>query len=273
VLRAAGLDPRALVVYYARGLVQPAGYRGFWHDSNRNVTVGSMLGVDLIPTADGFWYLESNLNAAIRPARTALYAKDDPFVVNLCRFAQEGGYRRLVIVLQNGQRVDPVMAGRYEEESAGRKIQLTILEDAYLTRSRYAQTYRVPESLDRDTLVVRMKYYRTNLDYVFHSKRGSHRALRIYQERSADRDVRLPTTSDDPVASEYDPRQPFPNLVYKMPERDRGTGVVFLKASSLGNARELVTRAIEQTRPAKLSDQLNVRVVNLFDDHRGLLQP
>ena len=103
VLRAAGLDPRSLVVYYARGLAQPAGYRGFWHDPRRNVTVGSILGVDLVPTADGFWYLESNLNPAIRPARTALYEKDDPFVVNLCRFAQEGGYRRLVVVLPNNQ--------------------------------------------------------------------------------------------------------------------------------------------------------------------------
>ena len=129
---AAGLDPRSLIVYYARGLAQPAGYRGFWHDPARNVTVGSILGVDLLPAADGFWYLESNLNPAIRAARTALYEKDDPFVVNLCRFAQEGRYRRLVVVLTNNQAVDPVMAGRWEQECAARKIRLTLLENAYM---------------------------------------------------------------------------------------------------------------------------------------------
>jgi hypothetical protein len=268
-----GLDPRVLTVYYARGLAQPTGYRGFWHDSERNVTVGCVLGVDLIPTTEGFWYVESNLNAGIRPERTALYEKDDPFVVNLCGFAQEGGYRRLIVVLQNGQRVDPVMARRYEEESAARKMQLTLLEDSYLVPGRYPQTYRVPQSLDPDTLVVRMKNYRTNLDYVVHNKRGSHRALRIYQERSADRDVRLPLTSDDPVSSEYDPGQPFPNLVYKLPERDRKSGVVFLKASSLENARELVSRAVKQIRPTKLSDRLSERVSHLLDDTRGVFQP
>jgi hypothetical protein len=273
VLRAAGLDPRSLVVCYARGLAQPAGYRGFWHDPKRNITVGSALGVDLLPTADGFWYLESNLNPAIRPARSALYETDDPFVVNLCRFAQEGGYRRLVVVWPRDQRVDRIMAGRHGKEAAARKIQLTLLEDAYRRRSRYDQTFRVPESLEPDTLVVRMKLYQTNLDGIFHNKRGSHRALGIYQERSGDRDVRLPPTSDDPVASQYDPRQPFPNLVYKMPERDRGTGIVFLKAPSLKNARELVTRGIEQRRPAKLSDRLNERASQLFDDHRGIFQP
>ena len=271
VLRAAGLDPRSLVVYYARGLAQPPGYRGFWHDPKRNVTVGSILGVDLLPAADGFWYLESNLNPAIRAARTALYENDDPFVVNLCRFAQEGRYRRLVVVLPNNQRLDPIMAGRYEKESAARRIRLTLLE----TRTypdRTTTELQVPESLEPDTLVVRLRLYGTNLDGVFHSKKGTHRALRIYQERSGDRDVRLAPTSDDPLASEYEPTRPFPNLVYKM-ERDMGNGLVFLKAPSLENARELVTREIERRRPDKWSDRLSERTARLVDDDHGVFQP
>ena len=166
--------------------LQPAGEPRFFHHQSSNITVGVILGVDLLPTADGLWYLESNLNPAMWPARTGLYEKNDPFVVNLCRFAQERADRRLVIVLPLHQGVDRIMAGRYEKEAAGRKIRLTLLEDAYRRRSRYDQTYRVPELLGTDTLVVRIKKrYQTNLDEVFHSKRGSHRALRIYQERSA----------------------------------------------------------------------------------------
>ena len=273
MLRAAGLDLRPLAVYYARRLDQPSGYRGFWHDPSSNVTYGTILGVDLLPTADGHWYLESNLNPALWPARSALYETDDPFVVNLFAFARERGYRRLVVVMPNQSRVDPVMAERYERESAESKIRLTLLEDPYLHRPRYDLTYRVPESPEPDTLVVRMKLYQTNLDDVFHGKRGSHRALRIYQERSPDRDVRLPPISEDPIASEYDPKQPFPNLVYKMPDRDRGNGIVFLKASSLENARELVTREIEDSRPEKLSDRLTGLATRLFEDQGGFFQP
>jgi len=274
LLRAAGLDPRSLVVYYARGLAQEPAYRGFWHDPKRNVTVGSMLGVDLVPTADGFWYLESNLNAAIRPARTALYGDDDPFVVNLSRFAQERGYRRLVLVSPNVLTFDKIAAGRFERECAARKVELTILEDAYVRRSRYGQTFRIPSTLEPDTLVVRMKRYGTNLDAVFHSKRGTHRALAIYQERSGDRDVRLAPSSEEPIASEYDAAQPFPNLVYKMPDRDRGSGIVFVKTPSLENVRELVDREVRRTEAAAgLSERLSDRAWRLFDDPHGVFQP
>ena len=273
VLRAAGLDLRSLVVFYARGLGQQAAYRGFWQDPSANVTIGTILGVDLLPTADGIWYLESNLNPALWPARSDLYEKDDPFVVNLFAFAQERGYRRLVLVMPNQSRVDPVIAERWERESGARQIPLTILEDSYLFRPRYPTTYRMPESLEPDTLVVRMKLYRTNLDEVFHSKRGSHRALRIYQERSPDRDVRLPPISDDPIASDDDPRQPFPNLVYKMPDRDRGDGIVFLKASSLGNARELVTGEIQESRAKSWSERLIGLGTRLLEDQGGFFQP
>lgn len=272
LLRAAGLDPRSLIAYYARGLVQRPRYRGFWHDPERNITVGSLLGVDLVPAPDGLWYLESNLNAAMRPARTALYENEDPLTVNLSDFARERGYRRLVIVLPNNQRVDPVMARRYEETAAARKIRLTLLEDAFLHRKRYDQTFGVPEALEPDTLVVRTKQFRTNLDSLFHRKTESHRALRIYQERSGDRDVRLAPTSDSPLASEYDPKQPFPNLVYKMPDLDRGTGIVFLKSSSLENARQLVSREIE-TRSAGWRERLHRSVGDLHDDHLGVFQP
>jgi hypothetical protein len=131
----------------------------------------------------------------------------------------------------------------------------------------------VPEARERDTLIVRMKLYPTNLDHVFHSKRGCHRALGIYQGRSEDRDVLLPPTSDDPVASDYDPKLPFPNLVYKMPDVDLGAGVVFLRAPSLEKARELVTAEIRTRRSGKLRGKPPARASHLFDDHRGVFQP
>jgi hypothetical protein len=118
LLRAAGLDraPSSCTTR-AASLRSP---RTAASGTTRNGTSPSdrCSGVDLVPTADGFWYLESNLNAAIRPARTALYGDDDPFVVNLSRFAQERGYRRLVLVSPNVLTFDKVAAGRFERECA-----------------------------------------------------------------------------------------------------------------------------------------------------------
>ena len=273
LLRARGIDPLSLIVWYARGLAQPAPYRGFWHDPKRNVTVASILGVDLLPSAEGLWYLESNLNSALRPARTALYEKVDPYVANIFRFAQQGGYRRVVVVFGNNHVLATTMAERFERESAERKIEITLLEDAYLPRSRHPQTFGIPEPLEPDTLVVRMKLYHSNLDHVIHNKRACQKVLAIYTARTGDRDVLLPPTSDDPVASEYDAGRPFPNLVYKLPELDLGLGVVFLKAASLENAREMVTREMQRRRPEKWSERLNATASHLFDDHRGVFQP
>src|SRR5262249_26480709 len=61
--------------------------------------------------------------------------------------------------------------------------------------------------------------------------------------------------------------------VYKMPDRDRGTGIVFLKTSSLDSARELVTREADRTQPARFSERLGERVSRMFDDQHGVFQP
>ncbi len=83
-----GIKPWNLAVCYARDIPQPVKYRGFWHDSSRHNTIGVVLGIDLIPTPEECWYVESNLNSALRPERTALYSID-PFVSNLLDFAMD----------------------------------------------------------------------------------------------------------------------------------------------------------------------------------------
>ena len=132
----------------------------------------------------------------------------------------------------------------------------------------------MPESLEPDTLVVRLRLYVSNLDGVFHSKKGTHRALRIYQERSGDRDVRLAPTSDDPLASDYDPTRPFPNLVYKMTRprsRDRHRLPQGVFARERARARHPRNRA--HGRPGKWSERLSARAARLFDDRHGVFQP
>jgi hypothetical protein len=118
-----------------------------------------------------------------------------------------------------------------------------------------------------------MKLYHSNLDHVIHNKRACQKVLADYVARTGDRDVLLPQTSDDPVASEYDAKRPFPNLVYKLPELDLGLGVVFLKAPSLEKARELVTSEIRRRRPGRWSERMNAAASHLFDDRRGIFQP
>lgn len=267
VLNIAGIEPWNFAVCYARDIPQPMAYRGFWHDPPHHNTVGVVLGIDLIPTPEGYWYVESNLNCGLRFERTALYSCD-PFVLNLLEFTKAQGYRHLVVMAGNLQRVDKLMAKQYEEGALARGIKLSIIEDAYLPNSKYAQSFGIPTFYNDSTLVVRIKFYPTNLDYLFNHKWASMRALEIYKQHSSDPALLLPTTSTEPVLGEVDSQDPFPNLVYKFPEMDCGESVIFLKVTSPEHARKILEEAICLNRRRRPWN----RYLALIKEQKGLYQ-
>jgi hypothetical protein len=267
-LEAAGLNVKQLAVCYARGIRQPETYRGLWHDPAQHNTVGVVLGIDLLPSADGYWFIESNLDCALRLERTALYDQD-PFVSHLLDFASTQGYRHLVILAGNSSRIDALMAKQYKDRAAAHKLKLTLVEDAYLPYSDQARSFSLPPFQHDKTLMVRIKYYHTSLDYVLQHKWASNYALKKYQAFSAEPMLLLPPVGQEPVLGNSSIDEPFPNLVYKLPERDSGSGVIFFKATSPAHARSLRAEARRLFRPKDLGG----RLFALQEDHNGLYQP
>jgi hypothetical protein len=267
-LEAAGINLKQLAVCYARGIRQPETYRGLWHDPAQHNTVGVVLGIDLLPGADGYWFVESNLDCALRLERTALYDQD-PFVSNLLDFASAQGYRHLVILAGNSSRIDALMAKQYKDGAATRQLELTLIEDAYLPDSDQAQSFGIPPFQHDKTLVVRIKYYRTSFDYVLQHKWASNHALKKYKAFSAEPKLLLPPVGHEPLLGNGSLDEPFPNLVYKFPERDSGGGVIFFKATSPAHARSLLAEAKLLFRPTDLRGRLYA----LQEDHHGLYQP
>ena len=191
-------------------------------------------------------------------------------MANLLEFVRTRGYRQLIVMMSNGMHVDRLMAKQYEEGAAAHKIRLTILENAYLQKKTYRQCYGVPPLDEDGTLVMRIKMYRTSLDYLFQHKRASRQALEMYKRRSADPDLRLVPTGLDPILDNPASDNPFPNLVYKFPERDRGTGLIFLKVTSPEHASTLVREAIS---PKSFVAKLKERMPQWTDDQNGIFQP
>ena len=251
LLEATGLNVKQLAVCYARGIRQPETYRGLWHDPAQHNTVGVVLGIDLLPSADGYWFVESNLDCALRLERTALYAKT-PSSPNLLDFASTQGYRHLVILAGNSSRIDALMAKQYEDGAAARKLKLTLIEDAYLPYSDQVRSFGIPPFQHDKTLVVRIKYYHTSLDYVLQHKWASNYALKKYKAFSAEPMLLLPPVGHEPLLGNSSLDEPFPNLVYKFPERDSGSGVIFFKATSPAHARSLLAEARPLFRPKDL---------------------
>lgn len=268
LLNMIGIDPRNLAVCYARHIPQAAAYRGYYHDVHRHNTYGVVLGLDLLPSGAGFWYIESNLDFGMSRTRSALYDRD-PIVKNLVEFAAENGFRNLIILYNTSSYMNEGMARQYEEEALARKLRLTIVEDAYLpSRSGYLQSYGVPSFDSHDTLVARTKYYHTSLDYLFQHKHASIRALTVYKQRTSDPALLVPRISAEPVLGDVGPEDPFPDLVFKLPERDEGKGVIFLKAGSQGHATTILQDAVRRNRPRGFVDRLYSRM----EDRNGLCQ-
>jgi len=228
--------------------------------------VGLIVGLDFVQNADGYWLLECNMDCGLLAGRTAMYAQD-PFVVNVLDFAAAHGYRRLAIVA-GATSVDPDMARQYREGGAARKIEVRLFENPFDPRFGHEKTVGLPKFADGGTLILRNRHYRTALDYVIHHKRASSRALRIYKEQTGDSSFQLPLTSADPCIGRPDESDPYPNLVFKLPELDDGEGVLFLKASSVSDAKELIAEAARAASPKTRLSRLYLSL----RDRQGIFQ-
>jgi hypothetical protein len=269
MLHLAEIAPWHFAVGYARGIPQLPPCRALWHDPARQHTIGVMLGIDLLPTPQGWYFIESNLDSALRLERTALYDRD-PFVANLLTFVKAHGYRHLII-MGNSADYDALMVQQYHEGAAAAKLKLTILEDAYLPKKHQRQGYYVPRLEDDGTLVMRIKYYRTSLDGLFQHKRASRRALEVYQRHANDPAICLVPTELVPVLGEVALDEPFPNLVYKLPEIDSAGGVMLMKATSPEHARVVLRDAVRQYQAKSRFVSLKRRLVRA--DDAGICQP
>jgi hypothetical protein len=184
------------------------------------------------------------------------------------KFMTGQGYRHLVIMANGSRRVNSRVAQQLQEVTLARKIKLTIIEDSYLTNSRYPQSFGIPLQRENDTLVVRVKYYRTSLDYLLHHKDAANRALRIYKQYYSDPALLMPDTGFEPVLDGGGLSDPFPNLVYKLPDSDIGRNIIFLKALSADHARLILDRATKLNRAQGIRERLQ----SWITDSRGLFQ-
>ena len=194
--------------------------------------------------------------------------KRDPFVSNLFEFAADHGYRNLIFINNKSQNLNEETADQMATEASQRNIKLTIIEDAYMPHSKHERRFEIPEPEKDHTLVARAKLYPTSLDYQFHNKRASSRALKIYEMHFAEPGLLVPNSGEDPVLGDIAEDAPFPNLVYKLTERDAGGGVLFIKAHSKEHAGELVEEALIKRHKKERLDS----IYSLVEDQKGIYQ-
>ncbi len=263
VLHRLGVDPRDLSVCYARGISQEEGYRGYWHDAERNITVGCLLGIDLQPSHDGMHLIECNADTGIIYQRSKLLGPEDPLAENLCGFAAQKGYRFLWLVVNDSDGINPLLSAQLEEAARRHGLVLRIVNLPNVPSAEYPRMWKLPAELENDTLLLRIRHYPSTIDWLFGHKPATYRALALYKAASGDPDLRLPAFGPDPVLADIAPEEPFPNLVYKPSDLARQRGILLFKARDAEQVREFLRTGHPRPSGASLEDRVVLAL------HRG----
>lgn len=272
MLMLADISPQSLAVCYARDVPQSPHSRAYWHDPQRCITVGRVLGLDLLPADGGYWYIESNAHPSLDSGRSGLYERD-PFCMNMVQFAAAHDYRHLMVLDNSSSGIDPKMAESYAAEAARSGIGLSLPTMPNVPGHAELRSYGIPGEVPDDTLVIRIRPFPVSIDHMLDSKRAAHRMLSTYLAENRDPALRLPVTTTEPVLGDVDPDEPFPNVVYKLPEIEQGRGVWFLKARSAEHAREILAEALTGPRRRTLDERFLYAVTNKEGVYQPFIRP
>ena len=212
-------------------------YRGYWYDPARHALVGMHLGLDLNFYQGKYYVIETNLGAAIKPARRAMYgAPLDPFISATLEIARTHGFQRIVFF--NKQ-----WPAHYIEEFklATRLTGIECLGGSSAVRDPNA-TYPMPglpDPLQENTLYMMFPNLKTPISHFVHNKERSASWLRETIDACPDELQALayiPTFDELVIPAEpEDPR--WPNLVVKLADKDRGQFVLMGRFRTIEEAQ------------------------------------
>lgn len=261
-------DPRDLAVCYARKIPQDPPYRGYWHDPERNITIARLVGIDLQPSENGTYLIESNSNPGLDMRRSAAFRRHDPLAENLFHFAAERKYRRVLVAANNADGINPLLEKHFQVAAHRYGIELVIQNLHNVADNRYPRGWRLPTDLADGTLVLRIRRFYTAMDRILGSKQATYRALECYAAASNDPELKVPAFGLQPVLGDVDSDEPFPNLVYKLPDLGQQRGVIFFKVKNPQDAHAMLAAGLRK----RLSEGLLDRLVQKTCRTPGLFQ-
>lgn len=247
LLTALGKDPHWAMGTYVESARVDARCRGYFHDPDRNVVWAYLLGLDLVPTPSGVVCYEANLNTGLHQITREGYWEEDPIPLGLRRFAQDRGFHRVFWMANTQTPMEPWFYSQLWNGLTPHGVGLTVLEDPRNPPRRDipqglpvpARSHFPPADPPSDSLVVRVRNYRIGPDRLLGEKDYFVQTVGRELGKLEGQPARVLPLSRDPGPVALPPDPGLPNLVYKIPDRDQGRGVFFLRARDPDHARAL----------------------------------
>lgn len=249
LLHALGWTPHWLLGDYATGVTVDSRCRGFHYQRDRNVTFGYLLGLDLLPSNDGFWCVEANLSTAFNEERRDIL-DPEPAIEVLLQTAEELGARHVQWYGPEWTKTAWWLVQELQETAERTGIDARIFHGYRFPKTgpvppglRWPERFvTLPNDQPPDTVVLRRNAYPVGSDHLVSDKGPFTRSVQAQLTASGDDRVRVPAMSTDPADAFSEPVEGLPNLVYKYPWEGKGEGVHFLKVATPGEATALARR-------------------------------
>ena len=212
-------------------------YRGYWYDPARNSLVGMHLGVDFNFFQGKYYVIETNLGAAIKPERRAMYDTPlDPFIMSALEIARKHGFRRIVFY---AQRWPASYIEEFKLATRETGIECVGASSALWDPSPTHAMPGLPDPLQENTLYMMFPNLRTPISYFVHNKERSASWLRETIDACPEKPEALayiPPFNQLVIPAEpQDPR--WPNLVVKLANKDRGRYVLMGRFRNIEEAQ------------------------------------
>jgi hypothetical protein len=193
----------------------------------------------------------------------------DVYSDNVAAYAAKHGYRRLILLNNEAAGIHPTLIDDYHRSSKLSGISIELHDGMSCPRNLLSRRSGFPSINSKDTLALRLKKFGTATDQIISNKDTCLRALRLFQSQHKDDRFLVPPTIDSRQPKALPDNGNAPNLVYKLPDIDAGSGVFFLRAKSVSDARAIVEREV---RKPKLTDPSNY-LLRRFSHGVGEYQP
>ncbi|MFC1662231.1 hypothetical protein ACFL3S_12410 [Gemmatimonadota bacterium] len=253
LLAALGRRPRWLLGDYLTAVRVDPRARGFFHDQARNVIWGYSVGIDLIPSPNGVWCVEANLNSGAydyRDEEDWKTSRVEEKVERIVGFARDLGVENVWWYGADEVPIPPQLKLALEETARSMGLNMVVWEDYKIPslpgfppgmsppRKRLTSPTEVPEN----TLLIRRNDYEVGSDWVVSDKEPFTRGLDSALRWAKDRRCRVPTMTlmpgDLPDLSD----EGLPNLVYKYPGFAWGEAVYFMRVDNVSEALAIARR-------------------------------
>jgi len=271
----ADVDSAELIYRHVSDIPIDPSYGPVFISKRKRVASCALSGLDLLLSAGGVHFVESNFNAGFRSSRLQVFPEGDPVAINLVDYAATRGYSRIVFFPYSRKAFFPQdLEIAWRDIAARQGISFEIREEPAFTSPHREFSEPTIDLEAAGTLYVSARSWDCPLRSLVRQKGRLDQEVERYSSRFPERvQVKVPQrVYDESDLVDYDHTSRFPNVIVKNALKDQATGITLYKTDRLPeNANAWPNLAYQYVPPDCLTRHEGQREIEYVVIHRAYI--